>query len=161
MPLTRPKKVPTANLAQGSSFLTSLPAGSVLQVVHRDYNPLFSTSSTSFVDITNFNVTITPSSTSSKILCIVSSPSWYVANNASYITIYRDSTDLGNSTYGLMRNDNTASNSAGATNQVIDSPNTTSATEYSVYHRTSNGDQNYICYSSYGYLTLTVMEISA
>ena len=38
MPLTRVKKVPTANLVQGSSFLTSvtaneLPAGSVLQML--------------------------------------------------------------------------------------------------------------------------------
>ena len=42
MPLTRPKKVPTANLAQGSSFLTTastltsdnMPAGSILQTLN-------------------------------------------------------------------------------------------------------------------------------
>ena len=133
--------------------------GHVVQVITERTNANLGTTSTSFVD-SNLSCTITPSSTSSKILCIVSSPSWYVANNASYITIYRGSTDLGNSTYGLMRNDNTASNGAGATNQVLDSPNTTSATEYSVYYRTSNGDQCWICYSSYGFLTLTVMEIA-
>ena len=33
MPLTRVKKIPTANLSEGSSFLTGLPTGSVLQVV--------------------------------------------------------------------------------------------------------------------------------
>ena len=34
MALTRVKKVPTANLVQGSSFLTNMPTGSVLQVLH-------------------------------------------------------------------------------------------------------------------------------
>ena len=65
MPIQRAKIA--INQILGGTPLTSLPAGSVLQVQHRNHNPLFSTSSTSFVDITNFSVTITPSSTSSKI----------------------------------------------------------------------------------------------
>ena len=47
--------------------------GSVLQVVHTNYTTLFNTSSTSFVDITGFNLTITPSSTSSKIFLVINS----------------------------------------------------------------------------------------
>ena len=65
MPIQRAKIA--INQILGGTPLTSLPAGSVLQVQHRNHNPLFSTSSTSFVDITNFKATITPSSTSSKI----------------------------------------------------------------------------------------------
>ena len=41
--------------------------GSIIQVVSTYYGDRFTSSSTSYVDITNFNVTITPSSSSNKI----------------------------------------------------------------------------------------------
>ena len=74
MPIQRAKIA--LNQISGGTPLTSvtssdLPAGSTLQVVQRDQNALFSTTSTSFVDVTNYNVSITPSSTSSKILIIL------------------------------------------------------------------------------------------
>ena len=70
MPLTRVKKVPTANLVQGSSFLTSvtaneLPAGSVLQMLENRTAADVINTTTSYVDCLVLN--ITPSSTSNKI----------------------------------------------------------------------------------------------
>ena len=70
MPLTRVKKVPTANLVQGSSFLTSvtaneLPAGSVLQMLENRTAADVNNTTTSYVDCLVLN--ITPSSTSNKI----------------------------------------------------------------------------------------------
>ena len=48
-----------------------LPAGSVLQVVQDVKLDTFTTSSTSFTDVTGLSVDITPSSTSSKVLVLV------------------------------------------------------------------------------------------
>ena len=71
MALTRVKKVPTANLVQGSSFLTSvsssdMPAGTIIQVKRNVGTTEYSTSSTStYVNIADINTTITPKSANS------------------------------------------------------------------------------------------------
>ena len=52
---------------KGSSNFDSDSAGKVLQVVSTTKTDTFTTSSTSFVDITGLSVSITPSSTSNKI----------------------------------------------------------------------------------------------
>jgi len=136
-----------------------MPAGSVLQVLSATTNGTVNTTSTSFVT-SGVSQAITPSSTSNKILCIVSIPSWYLAGNEAWVTIYRGSSALsGTATYGIMHQ-NVTSTYAPSTGQILDSPNTTSATTYTVYFRTSNGDSTYISYVSYGYLTLTLMEIA-
>ena len=146
MPLTRPKKVPTANLAQGSSFLTSVPAGTTLQVVHRDYNPLFSTSSQSFVDITNYNVTITPSSTSNKILIILNTQ--FSINGHGSLRLTRSIGGATATTTGFVGDQEVSNRTAATFHQYtstsfntgydpkssaitfFDSPNTTSAIVY-------------------------------
>jgi hypothetical protein len=46
----------------------SMPSGSVIQVISTHVTDTFATTSTSYVDITGMTVSITPSSTSSKIL---------------------------------------------------------------------------------------------
>jgi len=61
--------VTAADLASGAITSGALPAGSVLQVVEqRITNSTFSTTATQFTTVTDFNASITPSSTSSKIL---------------------------------------------------------------------------------------------
>jgi hypothetical protein len=52
----------------GTIAAARLPTGSVLQVASATTNSSFSTSATSFTDITGMSVTITPSSSTSKIL---------------------------------------------------------------------------------------------
>ena len=78
MALTRVKKVPTANLVQGSDFLTAasnlaaarFPAGTVIQTVFGTVDGQVSSNSSTFAD-TNLNATITPTSSSNKILVSV------------------------------------------------------------------------------------------
>jgi len=53
--------------ATALEFATA-PAGKVLQVVHTRKTTVFTTSSSSYTDVTGFTATITPSSASSKIL---------------------------------------------------------------------------------------------
>tara|TARA_B100000965_G_C19415553_1_gene679749 strand:+ start:255 stop:788 length:534 start_codon:yes stop_codon:yes gene_type:complete len=65
MALTRVKKVPTANLVQGSSFLTSvatsdMPAGSIIQIQHVKTNTKTTTSSGTMGDATNLTLSFTP-----------------------------------------------------------------------------------------------------
>lgn len=136
----------------------NMPTGSVLQVLSASTTASIFTTSTSFVS-SGLSQAITPSSTSSKILCVVSVPSWYIGGNQSWITIYRGNTDIGTATYGIMQIQASASY-APATGQILDSPSSTSAQTYTVYFRTSSGDTTYISHSSYGYLSLTLMEIA-
>ena len=132
--------------------------GSLLQVQSNFLTSDFNTASTSFVT-TGLAQAITPSSTSSKILCIVSIGSWYVSSGGSCnATIYRGSTNIGNGSAGLMLLGVSALNIP-STGQVLDSPNTTSATTYTVYVKTS-GHTTYMSYNSYGHFTLTLMEIA-
>ena len=56
--------------ATGISAVQKLPAGTVLQVVSTAKTDTFSTTSTSYVDITGLSVSITPSSAASKILIL-------------------------------------------------------------------------------------------
>ena len=56
------------------SAITALPAaiptGKILQVVQATKNDVFSTTSTSYVDVTGLSVDITPASSSNKVLVI-------------------------------------------------------------------------------------------
>ena len=58
----------TLDLSAGAVF----PAGSIIQVVSTTKTDTFSTTSTSFTDVTGLTATITPSSASSKILVVAS-----------------------------------------------------------------------------------------
>ena len=133
--------------------------GHTIQTVSNFITTDFNTASTSFVT-TGLAQAITPSSTSSKILCIVSMGSWYIAaGGTAACTIYRGSTNIGSSDNGILTREQAAAERSPAFGQVLDSPATTSATTYTVYGRTT-GATTYISYPSYGHFTLTLMEIA-
>ena len=73
MPIQRakPRLVDLDQTPLTSVTSSNLPAGSCLQVQHRNYNPLISSTTTSFADISNFNVTITPTSASNKVFLML------------------------------------------------------------------------------------------
>tara|TARA_R100000005_G_C4906025_1_gene145907 strand:- start:52 stop:552 length:501 start_codon:yes stop_codon:yes gene_type:complete len=124
-----------------------MPAGAVLQVVSTEKTDEFSTASTSFVDVTGMSATITPSSTSSKILVFFSVG--LVGNSTigqfCYLKLVRDSTDisLGDADGSRLR---TSAGLGGDQNyengpisiHVLDSPSTTSATTYKVQFKTQS-----------------------
>ena len=141
----------------GKPILNS--TGSVLQVQSNFITSDFNTASTSFVS-TGLAQAITPLSTSSKILCIVSIGSWYIGGSggSGNATVYRGSTNIGNGNAGLSHIGVPGLNIP-STLQVLDSPSTTSATTYTVYVRTS-GVTTYVSYGSYGHFTITLMEIA-
>ena len=138
----------------------AVPAGKILQVVTATDSTERSTTSTSYVTGSNtLSVSITPASTSNKILILVSFLGFQGFSNGNRGTwsLYRGSTNL--TTNGIMYNDYNAS----AVNVYIgysylDSPNTTSATTYQPYMKISSGTVYMNVGNSVG--TITALEIA-
>jgi hypothetical protein len=115
----------------GAITANNVGAGNVLQVVTGTYSSFVSSTTTTRVD-TGLTATITPSSTSSKILVLVSqtifkNPS---SSQGAKVWLMRNSTDLFiNSRVGLT---DTTTNGCwvGWGTSYLDSPNTTSAITY-------------------------------
>lgn len=112
---------------------SGMPTGSVIQTVGASYSTSSSTTSTSFVN-TGLQATITPTSSTSKVLILVTFMG-YDAGGAGvnwYATIQRGSTNLGNATYGMATIYNSAGGVQGGYSiSFLDSPTTTSPTTYS------------------------------
>ena len=132
--------------------------GKVLQVITATDSTTRSTTSNSFVTASNtLSVSITPSSASNKIF-IIASPSVSAGGSGetSFVTIFRDATNLGNSD-GMMRS--SVNNYNGSTMNYLDSPNTTSATTYQVYCRSTTSNTTSLIGGSTN--SITVFEIAA
>jgi hypothetical protein len=152
-----------SNISSGTLGKARLPTGSVLQVVNATYSTSFSTTSTSF-QATGLTASITPSSSSSKILILVTQELYQnTATNSGILTIYRGSTsgtNLGNSSFGFVSN-YTASTAiaSGASAIYLDSPATTSSTTYITAIRTESGTTTTCSNSQVA--TMILMEIAA
>jgi len=148
----------------------ALPTGSVLQVVNTFKNDTFSSSSQSFIDITGLSVSITPTSSSSKILVLVQFLSAATGANSPRYNLVRDSTNIAQPSGGTAPSSvqlNTASSSTSLQGCIIflDSPATTSSTTYKLQGRT---DGNSFVINRRGdnadatsVSSITVMEIAA
>jgi hypothetical protein len=142
----------------------SMPTGSVLQVVQGTLQDEADTTSGSYVS-TGLTATITPSSTSNKILVSFVAPGGSSNNNTSNgaFTIFRGTisgTNLGGNDWGFGY----ANNTTVFVGSELDSPNTTSAQVYTVAFRNDAGASTGICKGSgtnanTSRATLTLMEI--
>ena len=125
----------TLTTASRGITAASMPAGSVLQVVQGNYSSSFSTTSSSYVS-TGASATITPTSSTSKILAQVSGTLGNQVYNWLYATLYRGATNISTvgstNPAGLIVN-NSADYIATLNFQILDSPATTSATTYTLY----------------------------
>jgi hypothetical protein len=118
----------------------SASAGQVIQVVTATDSTSRSSTSTSFVTASNtLSVTITPSSSSNKILILASTGVYVPSDNEMYVTIYRGATNLGSSNGMAMSRDGAVNAMCSVGINYLDSPATTSATTYQVYFRTDSG----------------------
>jgi hypothetical protein len=154
----------TITIPSGATLTNSGTAtgfGKVLQVVNTTSATQRTTTSTSFVD-SGLSVSITPSSASSKILIIFSSFGYAdTTGQASVYTAYRNAVNLGDGTVGNFKFVNGGSNlEYGMNFQIYDTPSTTSAISYTVYHKVTGGSAiSYISRSS-APSYLTAMEIA-
>jgi len=120
----------------GAITANNVGAGNVLQVVQGSNTTQLITTSTSYVD-TGLSASITPSSTSSKILVIVSHPTCEKrsddSGNGISFQLLRDSTSISSEpiAYGIGNTAPTTLNLMFSVSfNYLDSPSTTSATTY-------------------------------
>ena len=144
--------VVTAGVVAGGA----LPAGSILQVVSVEKTDVFTTTATSFVDVTGLSVSITPSSASSKIFVSgVITGAGIAGTNNGQARFVRDSTPIfvgdaaGSRTQGLNR---LQPWDAGTAMSIpvsgLDSPATTSTITYKFQVHTGGGSTVYVNRSS-------------
>jgi hypothetical protein len=152
----------TFPVTAGSASAVQASSGRVLQVVNATTTAAITTSSTSFVT-TGFSVSITPSSSTSKVFVLVSGGGGYNGGigTSLWSTIYRGATNLGDATYGFQRI--FAGSSAVMSPYsmaALDSPATTSSTTYTCYFRASSGTVDFSNVDR-GLISFTAMEIAA
>ena len=186
--VTLPNSAGTLLLTDGSAAsLTQIPAANIvgvatagfgngiLQVVQTVKTDTFSRNATAFADITGLSASITPSSSSNKVL--VDARIYLSAGHASGTTtaklnIVRGSTDIGQPDGSVaheatIHNWNSYSYMQVTTMNFLDEPSTTSATTYKVqlgadgtaatlYVNRYFGADNY-----HGISTITLMEVAA
>ena len=117
------------SLSSVTSLPAAIPTGKVLQVVQSSHSTELSTTSTSLVDI-GLSASITPSSSSNKILIIVDAQGQHPANVGFGNAIVRGSTAIfQTNTYSNYSSQETQTNRR-ASYCYLDTPNTTSATTY-------------------------------
>ena len=138
--------------------------GKVLQAVTANFNSTFTTTSHDFQD-SDITLAITPSATSSKVLALVSSHgSNEIAGRTMYYTLYRGSTNLGNGDAGMgvFFSDSNGSTRVRASLAInlLDSPNTTSATTYTVKCRSASNGSAVELPPTGGRSFITLMEIA-
>jgi hypothetical protein len=126
--------------------LTGISAGKVLQVKQTLKTDTFTTTSQSFVDVTGLNVSITPSSSSNKILVIVDLQVGSDNDSQAMFNLLRDSTSINVGDASGSRIQCFAEQGSGedyhqqsTSTHFLDSPSTTSATNYKVQMRVTGG----------------------
>lgn len=171
-------KVGTITTSSGSGTITlgqsgetiSVPSGvtmsgmgKVLQVVQTVFTGAKSTTSTSLADVSGASVSITPSSTSSKVLVLVNANDVQKSNADVYgtIALLRGSTEIAQLGGQIGFTGSASYNNVGSVSGTyLDSPATTSATTFKLQFKTSGGTF-YINTNSGTESMITVMEISA
>ena len=160
----------------------ALPAGSVLQVVQTVKTDTFSTTSVvpTYADVTGLSATITPTSSSSKILVFVNMvlgtsayTAYYRLNRNSTAILFGDTAGTRATVTEAMDAGDTDSNrkQTPVNTCYLDSPATTSATTYkaticarlsgnTVYINRCGLDNNDVTFDPRATSTITVMEIA-
>ena len=137
--------------------------GKVLQVVNAYHASEVTTNSTSWID-TGLTATITPSSTSSKILILINQTAAKQGDAGMRIRFLRGSTVIRTVTEKVGftgSGDDTWSYIGTVSVGWLDTPSTTSATTYHTEFRASSSGHNVIAQVDNDTSTITLMEIAA
>ena len=130
--------------------VTASTNGAVLQIVSTAKTDTFSTTSTSFADVTGLSVSITPSSTASKIFVFadvkVGGPNIVMTRILRDNTVVNAGAAAGNRSLGLNAYD-AAAGAYTITSHVgmfVDSPSSTSALTYKIQLKSELGSASYV-----------------
>jgi hypothetical protein len=179
-------KLPQADGSSGQALVTDASGnlsfagtGKILQVVQTfktDSTSQSGNSSTTFYDISGMSVSITPSSSSNKVLVMWTAQlaSSGASGRGNIIRLLRDSTEIGSGTGGSSTNGQvyhrTVQYNPETKNMMyLDSPNTTSATTYKLQWSVEGSGGSATTYylndnsgGSFGITShITVMEVAA
>jgi hypothetical protein len=146
---------------RGDNTFASAGGGKIGQVVQTVKTDVFQTSSSSFTDVTGLSVSITPSATTSKILCICTGIYGKTTSDNFHHQLVRDSTAL----LANILDPGTDTNQTEVFSvQFLDSPSSTSALTYKLQIKNDgtnpvNINRNNAGTNDRGDSTITVMEI--
>jgi len=154
-----------SNISSGTLGKARLPTGSVLQVVSVNAGgTATSSASSTYADISGLSVSITPSSSTSKVLVIVDVTGCKKETNNTYLALklLRGSTSiLDFEKEGGYNNSSSIQEFGGSGCSYLDSPATTSSTTYKVQLASVTNVGNVSVNNSTGYSSITLMEIAA
>jgi hypothetical protein len=145
------------------------PVGTVLQVTSVMKTSLFSTTSTSFVDVTDLSASITPKFSSSKILVNVSVSTAHSGPDTNYVAarLVRAGTPIATNANGWFIRNNSAqvrSDVMPFSFEFFDSPSTIALVTYGIQFRVSAGtgylNRSHNISSESGVSSITLMEIA-
>jgi hypothetical protein len=160
--ITSPLIASVANTAiVGRIPAATAPAGSVIQIVQGKISTNFTTTSNSPVN-TGLTATITPTSTTSKILVMIHTTGSKPANSEGriYAYLYRNSSDIHSFARAAGYNATNVINYFGSiSTSYLDNPNTTSATTYTFYVA-GYASQTITVHQDNAESTITLMEIA-
>ena len=152
-----------SSTATGLKWAAAAGGGKVLQVVSAEYSAETDNSTTTYAD-TGLTATITPTLSTSKILCMVSltmGKSADNANNAANVQILRGATSILENKQLFYTGTAIWNISQWATN-ILDSPATTSATTYKVqFKQWFNNGARVRANNDNSKSTIILMEIGA
>lgn len=166
-------RFPATLPAVSGASLTNLPGGGkILQVIQDEYPTEQTSTSTSFVDIGGLSVTITPSSTSSKIFAMATLTSCRGATTSDathcnvFFRLVRGSTELTHSRLNFYDGANNSAKEIDGTIALsyLDSPNSTSAQTYKCQMKALSNKAvkvNVADSSNSAMSTITVFEVGA
>ena len=151
--------IPAGATITNSGTATGFGGGKVLQVLTATDSSARTTTSTSFVTASNtLSVNITPSATSSKIFVQTSFECSSASSGRSFFTIYRDSSNLGN-TNGMFSVGGQELDGQSGSMTFLDSPSSTSQLTYAVYMKSNGQTASINANTTKG--SIVVMEIGA
>ena len=147
--------------AVSGANLTNLDAGKILQVVTATDASGLSSSSTSYID-TGLSASITPSSSSNKVLVIVTTGVHGIdqaSTTGLKLKLVRDSTDLIEQSSWGSHPTITYIYGQGHCFNYLDSPSSTSSTTYKLQYKSNDGTNHVLENASTAVMTL--LEVSA
>ena len=153
--------VGTSQLVDGAVTSSKLSSGKVLQVVQGSNEGVVTTTSTSFVDITSVTASITPISTSNKIMVIYSSGGFYPLVAGTNVTyhhqVLRDSTVLGTRRITYASGAGGLQGRGSMSFTILDSPSSTATLVYKAQHKISSSSSS----AQASDTSIVLMEVSA
>jgi len=159
--LTNATGLPAAQLTGTQTIPRgTLPTGSVLQVVGATYTGATSTTASPYIT-TGLTANITPTSSSSKVLVIVTTSVRFTATSWMGLKLYRNASSIVDLAAGLGYNMGSTGTQQFTAN-YLDSPATTSSTTYTLYFSNQNAPTGTVTVQQDGVVaSITLLEIAA